>query len=173
MRGQHHNWGSTRYANGITPALAGTTRSSHRVTVIKRDHPRACGDNDVILNGYQEILGSPPRLRGQLVIVHFQTSFHRITPALAGTTIGKGIVFDVNRDHPRACGDNEQPHEHVGYDWGSPPRLRGQLGIHHGIFHFAGITPALAGTTSHLLVVGSVTGDHPRACGDNIDTSSA
>ena len=53
---------------------------------IEADHPRACGENQHY--GHISVVdyGSPPRMRGKLVIRGFGGSLGRITPAHAGKT---------------------------------------------------------------------------------------
>ena len=90
-----------------------------------------------------------------------------IIPAYAGNT---GWLFDglsVRRDHPRVCG------EHVYYDceWfvgsGSSPRMRGTPTVCSDGLRGMGIIPAYAGNTSIKVVTQTVTGDHPRVCGEH------
>ena len=106
-------------------------------------------------------------MRGQPFITLVKYPADRITPALAGTTSGYTNQKGATQDHPRACGDNVMTLNYRPLVTGSPPRLRGQptrLVLDQG---YAGITPALAGTTKGNGFDFSVEGDHPRACGDN------
>ena len=65
MRGKlsHDNIQSEN--SGITPADAGKTTSRNLAIVEYKDHPRGCGENNVILNMLPANLGSPPRMRGK------------------------------------------------------------------------------------------------------------
>ena len=49
----------------ITPAPAGRSWRFNREAAVKEDHPRACGEKSVITASPCQILGSPPRLRGE------------------------------------------------------------------------------------------------------------
>ena len=73
----------------ITPAHAGNSAEFAHFVQIRRDHPRACGEQ--LLSAYRRKRspGSPPRMRGT---VDGQTSdgwVHGITPAHAGNRLLK------------------------------------------------------------------------------------
>ena len=70
----------------ITPARAGKTCSSLRARRSARDHPRACGENDMDANFIDDEVGSPPRVRGKLPPRRAYLRQGRITPARAGKT---------------------------------------------------------------------------------------
>ena len=96
----------------------------------------------------------------------------RITPAPAGRSdlgVRDARIFE---DHPRACGEKvinmpfTQPRQ------GSPPRLRGEE--HRGVAAAldVGITPAPAGRSNLKVCNLLFHGDHPRACGEKLTTTS-
>ena len=94
--------------------------------------------------------GSPPRMRGLLIIVIYISIFDGITPAHAGLTRCLVSSMVPTRDHPRACGAYSKEKNIQNMLQGSPPRMRGLL-IQMIIGHAGdGITPAHAGLTSHL-----------------------
>ena len=66
MRGKHVEAGFWRECNRITPAHAGKTRTTGKVTAVIKDHPRACGENGAICANRIQYKGSPPRMRGKL-----------------------------------------------------------------------------------------------------------
>ena len=131
---------------GITPACAGTrawctpTRRTHK------DHPRMCGDKKNAAGKHCSYVGSPPHVRGQVLIPLSTVIIDGITPACAGTRPLRAGSFSGYQDHPRMCGDKcfcfgKKPcHE------GSPPHVRGQALFQHFISARSGITPACAGT---------------------------
>ena len=88
LRGQLGRQCLKRKPPGITPALAGTTLWILSAVISERDHPRACGDNYCLISQLETPAGSPPRLRGQLLIPNNRFFEFGITPALAGTTLG-------------------------------------------------------------------------------------
>ena len=71
--------------SGITPAGAGN-RAPDRSTLIKKvDHPRGCGEQKLRENSRISLKGSPPRVRGTVII-----------------KIGSPFLL---QDHPRGCGE--------------------------------------------------------------------
>ena len=55
------------------------------------------------------------------------------------------------QDHPRTCGENFNETVDGDVRAGSPPHLRGKLIACAPALIFAGITPAPAGKTSHIV----------------------
>ena len=90
-----------------------------------------------------------------------------ITPAHAGNT---GIFVVVNtpiRDHPRTCGEHALFSSQSPHTSGSPPHMRGTLGINQIQIGSGRITPAHAGNT-HLRPCFPISSrDHPRTCGEH------
>ena len=114
--------------------------------------------------------GSPPQVRGKhcrcLVVIRLV----RITPAGAGKT---GIQFrtrTVDEDHPRRCGENDLRLVRATYAIGSPPQVRGKLYCFACGVGGDGITPAGAGKTAVVKQAAAIAWDHPRRCGENVDT---
>ena len=70
----------------ITPARAGTTRRHHVRRMPRRDHPRSRGNNHPEELHDNQISGSPPLAREQLINSIAVLVFPGITPARAGTT---------------------------------------------------------------------------------------
>ena len=52
------------------------------------DHPRRCGENDMLTLADDFRLGSPPQVRGKRFGIFIQIAVCRITPAGAGKTNG-------------------------------------------------------------------------------------
>ena len=111
---------------GITPAHAGK-RASIAATVISfKDHPRTCGEKKYSCTSRTSVLGSPPHMRGKVILLPSTPRANRITPAHAGKSIlGRHLSFHVG-DHPRTCG--EKPSFLVVFSrrLGSPPHMRGK-----------------------------------------------
>ena len=70
----------------ITPAHAGKTFTDSMGYCVRQDHPRACGENVSIVSGLATAIGSPPRMRGKLIVQRHTALKDRITPAHAGKT---------------------------------------------------------------------------------------
>ena len=92
--------------SGITPADAGKTQTPPQCSRWERDHPRGCGENDFKLKSNRKEVGSPPRMRGKLVIPQIIDGIVTITPADAGKTPLFSFSPNVDADHPRGCGEN-------------------------------------------------------------------
>ena len=93
------------------------------------------------------MVGSPPRMRGKLILIPCVQPRGRITPADAGKTRGYRPRRRPRQDHPRGCGENKhRKFAHV-EQIGSPPRMRGKLPL------------ARASAICQE--------DHPRGCGEN------
>ena len=131
------------------------------------DHPRACGENLIILNQNLRRGGSPPRMRGKPSETFADGNTIRITPAHAGKTDKAGYGLAQWTDHPRACGENKNFPLQFLVAVGSPPRMRGKPVALNTSGDAPRITPAHAGKTASINVPEKVSSDHPRACGEN------
>ena len=107
MRGKHAVKFALDYVHRITPADAGKTLSDVDRDGNKKDHPRGCGENRLVLH-------RPLRQRG-------------ITPADAGKTNSAADCGHPDWDHPRGCGENDNQQRLQLQTPGSPPRMRGKL----------------------------------------------
>ena len=126
MRGKVQAARMCKWACGITPAYAG--KSSFLISVIViflgspppmrgkattpatrnlelTDHPRLCGEKEIVFLESRLTEGSPPPMRGKVhkaVSVNDSTG---ITPAYAGKRWGGGEERNQKKDHPRLCGE--------------------------------------------------------------------
>ena len=91
---------------GIIPALAGNTMGSFGPFLVRRDHPRACGEHAVPHALLTLSEGSSPRLRGTPILARRWPCGLGIIPALAGNTKERFTLRFKERDHPRACGEH-------------------------------------------------------------------
>ena len=73
-------------SGGITPACAGKTCGAGADAWHPEDHPRVCGENQLIDSTISVPAGSPPRVRGKHDKVRGRASHVGITPACAGKT---------------------------------------------------------------------------------------
>ena len=114
------------------------------------------------------MLGSPPHVREEFDRSGRYRRYDRITPACAGR-IGLTLLYGGDdRDHPRMCGKNRFRTGDVTDVWGSPPHVREEFkNVSTGQFEY-GITPAHAGRISLGFGNGTISRDHPRACGKNL-----
>ena len=70
--------------------------------------------------------GSPPRVRGEVLLEAGIRKKKRITPACAGRSMIAKKRGLVNRDHPRVCGEKAAHRWELSDREGSPPRVRGE-----------------------------------------------
>ena len=69
-------------------------------------------------------------MRGQVFVPNLWQLKSRITPADAGTSLERPVSLCSIADHPRGCGDKSSTLEAFAGSKGSPPRMRGQVGMH-------------------------------------------
>ena len=129
----------------ITPACAGRRLlvSAHASSAL--DHPRVCGEKFEIVEEKHYIVGSPPRVRGEVTSKSDVVSNCRITPACAGRRLCIIAASRSTRDHPRVCGEKDYAETFERFRIGSPPRVRGEDGKPCRSRAPALITPACAG----------------------------
>ena len=156
-------------SSGITPARAGKSLLRCRIILRGRDHPRACGEKSGDRRRETGRSGSPPRVRGKEVLNISVDTLDGITPARAGKRDISQNGQRVRRDHPRACGEKHRRRGGRAPSQGSPPRVRGKVGVGHLSRFKTGITPARAGKSPKLRRPRQKYGDHPRACGEKPD----
>ena len=154
----------------ITPAGAGKTSRLNRKTNRERDHPRRCGENYTDCERRARHEGSPPQVRGKLVVLSYRDSVNGITPAGAGKTCNLFYRDSGLWDHPRRCGENCAEQHAVMKFEGSPPQVRGKRKIEGYARSIERITPAGAGKTCCSSSSQTPPQDHPRRCGENADT---
>ena len=126
VRGKLPNAGTYPSEPGITPACAGKTPWVFGSTWLVKDHPRMCGENRLVLELRRLALGSPPHVRGKLVMATLLMWALRITPACAGKTKWQTKKLGNHGDHPRMCGENLENRSIVCKSAGSPPHVRGK-----------------------------------------------
>ena len=90
-------------------------------------------------------MGSPPHMRGKVILSFFVRGRGRITPAHAGKSSPLTFAILSLKDHPRTCGEKRKNPELMFFPVGSPPHMRGKdiLGDTEAIAER--ITPAHAG----------------------------
>ncbi len=166
MRGKDDDLNEIDYWDGITPAYAGKRSKLMLLAVLRRDHPRLCGEkyrNAPILLLF---LGSPPPMRGKVSAISWAYKSGGITPAYAGKSAPKIGKKTGIRDHPRLCGEKRRTIIRNTIPKGSPPPMRGKgCGQLHSL-PVVGITPAYAGKRCKNVAVQSPKQDHPRLCGE-------
>ena len=145
MRGKVWDAAPGAAAAGITPAYAGKRPITLHHIFKLEDHPRLCGEKDsrpIYLTNSQ---GSPPPMRGKVSHCATGKISKRITPAYAGKSLGVGVLWIHDEDHPRLCGEKIVASRESIRWAGSPPPMRGKAGNYYSGRTIVGITPAYAG----------------------------
>ena len=112
-------------------------------------------------------------MRGRHPALRVDQRLRGLTPANAGTTKSCWVRERCVGAHPRECGDDPVPAIGGTACKGSPPRMRGRLGVSAASATAAWLTPANAGTTRPLLFARSRARAHPRECGDDVQLRDA
>ena len=152
---------------GITPACAGSTRSSPCGASPRGDHPRMRGEHEKHGNPSTCDGGSSPHARGVLITCALLPCCVGIIPACAGSTRNSWPTSTLARDHPRMRG------EHVGLFRtrlilaGSSPHARGAPDRPRRHAALRGIIPACAGSTRRRRRCPPQCRDHPRMRGEH------
>ena len=130
------------------------------------DHPRVCGEKWAGLCTQRSSTGSPPRMRGKASPDNDNQAITRITPAYAGKRVAAQIFRNLDRDHPRVCGEKCHSRLRAASAEGSPPRMRGKEAAGKLCPVGGGITPAYAGKRQSGELHLQQARDHPRICGE-------
>ena len=92
---------------GITPAYAGKSLFTFRKVMRLRDHPRLCGEKSLLTLLRKRQVGSPPPMRGKVLLLHILSGHLGITPAYAGKRLSKYVRRSGKQYHPRLCGEKQ------------------------------------------------------------------
>ena len=172
MRGKVTDSDLAAVAFRITPAYAGKSSVVFSESLNIEDHPRLCGEKDLLPWFTDPPLGSPPPMRGKGLLRYGNVDVHGITPAYAGKRKIPQIVASKCRDHPRLCGEKVDSTFSLLIVRGSPPPMRGKAIRKYWELGTPRITPAYAGKSFQKLLHNPLQQDHPRLCGEKC-TSSA
>ena len=151
---------------GIIPARAGSSRYSSVAFSFIRDHPRARGEQALMIAQLVSVLGSSPRARGAADDLVIGDDLVGIIPARAGSRLGHPVVLCSHRDHPRARGEQAYRRIACSSCEGSSPRARGAAQTEAQAKLVPGIIPARAGSRTWRCSDDRAAGDHPRARGE-------
>ena len=113
--------------HGIIPAYAGNTAAALMPPVTAGDHPRVCGEHNLIKSFVDGKTGSSPRMRGTRKRRPGTPRPAGIIPAYAGNTRILPICRARPWDHPRVCGEHSGTKAYTSASTGSSPRMRGTL----------------------------------------------
>ena len=166
MWGQVPHFTSAPIKIRIIPTRVGTRRKGGSAVSPTKDHPHACGDKVRVAIGLGLVLGSSPRVWGQVVYYRITVEQDRIIPTRVGTSLRQALCRSTSRDHPHACGDKKSLMLQKLPRAGSSPRVWGQDPFFTALFERYGIIPTRVGTRKSFPGLTSYFQDHPHACGD-------
>ena len=146
MRGKGNVPGDKLGATRITPAYAGKSSTAPMIPTGGWDHPRVCGEKQILTYARMGNAG--------------------ITPAYAGKSRFSCRREQSGRDHPRVCGEKTLLRVVKMFTEGSPPRMRGKVLPRLLFLACIGITPAYAGKSFLQAWPCFFAWDHPRVCGE-------
>ena len=160
--------GLKRHNNtGLIPARAGKTARSCGCRRRVRAHPRAGGENGMMVEAPKPGAGSSPRGRGKRVAPPTPTVSPGLIPARAGKTSSLYGSRSAASAHPRAGGENTFGARIAATAAGSSPRGRGKPSISVFWVPLYGLIPARAGKTYPRNSGHRRSRAHPRAGGEN------
>lgn len=145
MRGKVACIGSHFRRLGITPAYAGKSSIGGSPRSQHWDHPRMCGEKEMLYRTKAGKWGSPSHMRGKANLECHRIVFDRITPAYAGKRPPQSPPSGQSRDHPRICGEKSVSKVETKLMPGLPPHMQ-EKGLRDVLVPKPlGITPAYAG----------------------------
>ena len=150
MRGKAKNRCRSCPLTRITPACAGKRWSSKHIVDMLWDHPRVCGEKNVLRLMWICGMGSPPRMRGKVQVGDTGGDAGGITPAYAGKRLITTMMRNQLRDHPRVCGEKVLNTFIMVCHVGSPPRMQGKGDSPPFFWTDSRITPAYAGKSDSI-----------------------
>ena len=87
MRGKVSVYQVLSFMTGITPAYAGKSVAGQQGLCGQPDHPRVCGEKSAATRFTRGECGSPPRMRGKVIVIDETVFRGGITPAYAGKSV--------------------------------------------------------------------------------------
>ena len=157
--------------SGIIPAYAGNTVPLRSIHSAYWDHPRICGEHLRGLHACMSEQGSSPHMRGTLLAHGVECAITGIIPAYAGNTFIPRSINIFSQDHPRICGEHIAKNLTTGEVKGSSPHMRGTRIRPPEYARTLGIIPAYAGNTPPCPGRAAIHWDHPRICGEHVQTA--
>ena len=125
-------WGQANYLfirtvkGRIIPTRVGTRVTAEQFPNLAEDHPHACGDKFDFYKISACVIGSSPRVWGQVGMTEKIYNFVRIIPTRVGTRDSPADMCCNFEDHPHACGDKFHVNTLAMKPLGSSPRVWGQ-----------------------------------------------
>ena len=157
-----------RTGEGSSPRMRGAQLKTIGSEKFNEDHPRGCGEHDMVTTITEDNAGSSPRMRGAPHLYDETSNHSGIIPADAGSTPLLFCSSLITQDHPRGCGEHLRAYDVARVRPGSSPRMRGARLSSSCPSDLLRIIPADAGSTPSTRSRPVSTGDHPRGCGEHV-----
>ena len=132
---------------GLIPACAGSTLGRARLWMLRRAHPRLCGEHAEAVIPVLGTWGSSPPVRGARRIGPAELLCKGLIPACAGSTQPTKHNATGRRAHPRLCGEHLPRCAPLPPLLGSSPPVRGAHLRRGARLDGVGLIPACAGST--------------------------
>ncbi len=110
---------------------------------------------------------TPPRMRGRHFKAYARGHRSGNTPAYAGKTFGFAGAPELQKKHPRVCGEDSINSGFHRIFRETPPRMRGRRRFVKEKCFRKGNTPAYAGKTYEIWDELQKSEKHPRVCGED------
>ena len=146
-------WGQERYALvlpcvfRIIPTRMGTRQIEEIFPRSSKDHPHAYGDKLSITWCSLAVIGSSPRVWGQVIMESVKKTYTGIIPTRMGTSLPPYGLCRSFRDHPHAYGDKKTNTVASLTKLGSSPRVWGQVKLPRMFSNANRIIPTRMGTS--------------------------
>ena len=131
-----------------------------------KDHPHAYGDKLSITWCSLAVIGSSPRVWGQVIMESVKKTYTGIIPTRMGTSLPPYGLCRSFRDHPHAYGDKIQITLVCQRVVKSSPRVWGQDILPYEKAWNMRIIPTRMGTSDPMFFFNFRLRDHPHAYGD-------
>ena len=151
----------------LTPAGAGSTFGSARVTAAAQAYPRRCGEHSAVKPRTDILDGLPPQVRGAPVQRSYRCRRPGLTPAGAGSTGLSQPAASKQWAYPRRCGEHLVVRVIKVPNPGLPPQVRGAPNCEGVEKEAGGLTPAGAGSTTSRSRRRRCLSAYPRRCGEH------
>ena len=155
-----------RQSMRFIPAGAGNASTMSTKSVCPPVHPRGCGERINILDCFQNLNGSSPRVRGTPFESILSSASVRFIPAGAGNAGKMAQASSGYSVHPRGCGERIEFRNPICRHYGSSPRVRGTLDTAKLNSNSQRFIPAGAGNATSTTASSPSSTVHPRGCGE-------
>ena len=131
----------------IIPTRMGTRQIEEIFPRSSKDHPHAYGDKLSITWCSLAVIGSSPRVWGQVIMESVKKTYTGIIPTRMGTSLPPYGLCRSFRDHPHAYGDKKTNTVASLTKLGSSPRVWGQVKLPRMFSNANRIIPTRMGTS--------------------------